>query len=175
MRQRGLPVPGILHLHEDRRWRKVAFPARANRSVQRRSASAHYTAENWAAHFREAAAKYQLPEPLLRAVAHTESSFDPSVVSGDGAMGLMQLMPFTAKQMGVADAFDPRQNILGGARYLRILSNRWHGDAVKVIASYNAGPGAVQKYGGVPPYAETQRYVRRVLGFYRQYAGRAAS
>ncbi|NOY93640.1 MAG: lytic transglycosylase domain-containing protein [Deltaproteobacteria bacterium] len=118
------------------------------------------------AHIREAARLYQLPEAFLRAVIKVESDFVPDVVSGDGAMGLMQLMPRTAASMGVTAPFDPRQNILGGARYLRVLANRFNGDLVLTVAAYNAGGGAVTRYRGVPPYDETRRYVRRVLSFY---------
>jgi len=90
-------------------------------------------------------------------------------------MGLMQLMPFTAQKMGVLDPFDPRQNILGGARFLRILANQWNGDLVLTVASYNAGSGAVERYNGVPPYTETRRYVNRVLTRYFGYRqGKAA-
>jgi soluble lytic murein transglycosylase-like protein len=111
----------------------------------------------------------------LRAVMHVESDYDPNVVSVDGAMGLMQLMPFTAQKMGVLDPFDPRQNILGGARFLRILANQWNGDLVLTVASYNAGSGAVERYNGVPPYGETRRYVNRVLTRYYGYRqGRGA-
>ena len=78
-------------------------------------------------------------------------------------MGLMQLMPGTASAMGVVDAFNPRQNVLGGARFLRVLANHFGGDLVRTVAAYNAGEGAVLKYGGVPPYAETQRYVSSIL------------
>jgi soluble lytic murein transglycosylase-like protein len=119
----------------------------------------------------EAARLYQLPEPFIRAVMRVESDFNPSVVSRAGAMGLMQLMPKTARSMGVADPFDVRQNILGGARYLRILANRFKGDLVLTVAAYNAGEGAVEKYNGIPPYKETQRYVRRVLKHYYAYRG----
>ena len=117
----------------------------------------------------EAARLYQLPEPFIRAVMRVESGFNPTVVSRAGAMGLMQLMPKTARSMGVSDPFDARQNILGGARYLRILANRFKGDLVLTVAAYNAGEGAVEKYNGVPPYKETQRYVRRVLQHYYAY------
>jgi soluble lytic murein transglycosylase-like protein len=122
----------------------------------------------------EAARLYQLPEPFLRAVMHVESDFNPTVVSRAGAMGLMQLMPKTARSMGVSDPFDARQNILGGARYLRILANRFKGDLVLTVAAYNAGEGAVQKYNGIPPYKETQRYVRRVLKHYYAYRSTGA-
>jgi len=123
-------------------------------------------------HIREAATLYQLPESFIRAIMRVESDFDPRVVSHVGAMGLMQLMPGTAARMGVRDAFEPRENILGGTRYLRILANYFNGDLVLTIAAYNAGEGAVIRYGGVPPYEETRRYVQNVLRYY--YAFRAA-
>ena len=122
----------------------------------------------------EAATLYQLPEHFIRAVMRVESDFNPTVVSRAGAMGLMQLMPTTARSMGVADPFDARQNILGGARYLRILANRFKGDLVLTVAAYNAGEGAVEKYSGIPPYKETQRYVRRVLKHYYAYRSQGA-
>ncbi len=118
---------------------------------------------------REAALVYRLPEAFLRAVMRVESNFYPDAVSNRGAMGLMQLMPGTAASMGVLDAFDPRQNVLGGARFLRVLANSYGGDLVRTIAAYNAGPGAVQRYDGIPPYAETRRYVQRVLTHYYEY------
>ena len=121
-------------------------------------------------HFiREAARLYQLPAPFIRAVMKVESNFNPNVVSHAGAIGLMQLMPRTAANMGVRDPFDPRQNILGGARYLRILANLFGGDLVLTVAAYNAGEGAVKRYEGIPPYTETRRYVRRVLSHYYRY------
>jgi soluble lytic murein transglycosylase-like protein len=118
------------------------------------------------AHIREAASLYQLPEAFLRAIVMVESNFFPDAVSQDGAMGLMQLMPSTALNMGVLDAFDPRQNVLGGARYLRMLANRFNGDLVLTVAAYNAGEGAIKRYNGVPPYQETRMYVKRVLHHY---------
>jgi soluble lytic murein transglycosylase-like protein len=121
------------------------------------------------AFIREAAALYRLPEAFLRAIIRVESDYNPAVVSPAGAHGLMQLMPATAARMGVRDPFDPRQNILGGARYLRILANTFGGDLILTIAAYNAGENAILRYRGVPPYAETQRYVQRVLGWYWQY------
>ncbi len=117
----------------------------------------------------EAAQVYQLPHSFIRAVMHVESNFNPTVVSRAGAMGLMQLMPKTARSMGVSDPFDVRQNVLGGARYLRILANRFKGDLILTVAAYNAGEAAVDKYEGIPPYQETQRYVRRVLKHYYAY------
>lgn len=121
-----------------------------------------------------AARRYKIPHALLRAVMHTESSFDPHAVSAKGALGLMQLMPKTAEEMYVKDVFDIRQNIDGGARYLRTLANLYDGDMVKMVAAYNAGPDAVKKYGGqVPPYPETQEYVRKVISLYFKYKEQA--
>jgi len=117
----------------------------------------------------EASAAYALPAALLRAIIHVESDYDPRVVSCAGARGLMQLMPDVATEQKVADVFDPRRNILGGARLLRLLANRFRGDLVLTIAGYHAGAGAVQKYGGVPPYETTQRYVYAVLQRYQNY------
>jgi len=129
-------------------------------------------------HIREAAALYRLPEAFIRAVIRVESDYHLGATSRVGAQGLMQLMPGTAARMGVRDAFDPRQNILGGSRYLRILANDFRGDLILTIAAYNAGEGAVVRHRGVPPYEETQRYVQRVLGWYYHYVqveqGRAA-
>jgi soluble lytic murein transglycosylase-like protein len=113
----------------------------------------------------EAAAFYDLDPELIRAVVRAESSFDPMVVSSAGAEGLMQLMPAVAQEMGVTDAFDPRQNIMGGARYLRALLDSHRGNIRLTLASYNAGPAAVAKYNAVPPFKETQRYVKKITGF----------
>jgi soluble lytic murein transglycosylase-like protein len=97
-------------------------------------------------------------------VVKAESNFDPTAVSGAGAAGLMQLMPGTAASLGVEDVFNPEQNVEGGVRLLRQLLDRYQGNVVYALAAYNAGPGAVDRYGGVPPYRETQTYVPRVLG-----------
>lgn len=121
------------------------------------------------AHIRQAARLYQLPESFIRAVMKVESDFTPDVVSHAGAMGLMQLMPHTAARLGVRNPFDPRENILGGARYLRMLANQFNGDLVLTIAAYNAGEGAVLRHSGVPPYRETRRYVKRVLSHYYSF------
>ena len=118
-------------------------------------------------HIRQAAALYQIPEDLIRAVIQVESDFDPRAVSPANARGLMQLMPETAERMLVTDIFDPRQNIFGGVRYLRVLANLFNGDIELTIAGYNAGEGAVIRYGGIPPFPETQDYVKRVLAQYR--------
>jgi len=121
---------------------------------------------------KEAAQLYSLPEAFLRAIVLVESNFTADVISEAGAMGLMQLMPETAKDMGVFDGFDPRQNVLGGARFLRVLANRFQGDLVLTVAAYNAGPGAVEHYRGVPPYEQTRLYVQRVMEHYYAFRQR---
>jgi soluble lytic murein transglycosylase-like protein len=145
-------------------------------------------------HIQDQQAYYGIPEALVRAVIKTESDYNPDVVSSAGARGLMQLMPETARLMGVTNAFDPRQNIMGGCRYLQTLVRRFcktpqrdgaevrlvcsPEEHVKVIAGYHAGPGAVERYGGLPPYETTRAYVTAVLRRYEQYRrvlGAAAS
>jgi soluble lytic murein transglycosylase-like protein len=128
------------------------------------------TADGLGLLFVDAAKRFSLNPALLQAVARVESNFNPHVVSAKGAMGLMQLMPLTARAMGVGDAFDARENVFGSARYLDKLARRWRDDPLLTIASYNAGPGAVQRYHGVPPFGETRRYVRRVSSFCTAYS-----
>jgi soluble lytic murein transglycosylase-like protein len=117
-----------------------------------------------------AAQRHELDPALLSAVVERESNYDPHAISKAGAMGLMQLMPDTARGLGVRDPFDPAQNVEGGATYLRGLIDRYHGRLDFALAAYNAGPGAVDHYGGVPPYAETRAYVQGILGAYRRSA-----
>jgi soluble lytic murein transglycosylase-like protein len=119
------------------------------------------------------AARYDLPPAMLRAVVEVESGFNPRAVSPAGAMGLMQLMPATATALGVQDPFNPEANLDGGARYLRQLLDSFQGDAARALAAYNAGPGAVKRYGGIPPYRETQAYVQKVLAASRRFEGLA--
>jgi hypothetical protein len=142
---------------------------------------------------RDQQAYFGIPQSLVRAVIRIESDFDPHVVSSAGAQGLMQLMPATARSMGVTNVWDPRQNIMGGSRFLQLLARRYcrtpaHGGAeeaartasfvcsfeekVKVLAGYHAGPGAVDKYGGMPPYETTRSYVTAVLQRYEEYRRR---
>jgi soluble lytic murein transglycosylase-like protein len=115
---------------------------------------------------RAAARTHGLPEALLQAVVETESGFDPAAVSPKGALGLMQLMPQTARALQVRDARDPAANIDGGARYLKELLSRFRNDLALALAAYNAGPGAVERSGGIPRIAETQAYVPRVIARY---------
>ncbi len=115
--------------------------------------------------------KNGLDEDFVKAVINQESGFNPNATSHCGAMGLMQLMPATAQGLGVTNAYDAEQNIEGGTKYLRGLMDRFGNDKQLALAAYNAGPNAVKKYGGIPPYAETQNYVKKVLSKYDTYKG----
>lgn len=155
-------------------WTSLDYEGRKSRRIRTPAKERDHSPERYSrydAYFAEAAQLYGLPVALLRAVTHIESDFDPNVVSVDGAMGLMQLMPSTARRLGMEEHeyFDPRLNILFGARFLRILANHYRGDLRLTVAGYNAGPGAVDRYHDVPPFRETQRYVQRVLERYYRY------
>ena len=116
-------------------------------------------------------AKNGLDSAFVKAVIKQESGFQPKVTSHCGAMGLMQLMPATASSLGVKDAYDPEQNIAGGTKYLKGLLDRFGGDKSLALAAYNAGPNAVAKYNGIPPYKETQNYVKNIMSMYQKYSG----
>lgn len=118
--------------------------------------------------FNEAANKYNVPVDLLKAIGKQESNFNPDAVSRCGAQGIMQLMPRTAASLGVDDSFDPKQNIMGGAKYISQLLNKYDGNASLALAAYNAGSNNVAKYGGIPPFKETQNYVKKVLGYMQE-------
>lgn len=118
---------------------------------------------------REAAEKYNVPFAFIKAVIRVESAFNPNAVSHAGAMGLMQMMPRTAAAMGVKDPFSARQNIFGGAKFLRVLTDRYKGDINLILAAYNAGDSAVARYKGIP-YPQTRGYVSSVFRWYRKYA-----
>jgi soluble lytic murein transglycosylase-like protein len=123
----------------------------------------------YAAEIGRAAADNDVDASLIRAIIHAESAYRPDAVSPRGARGLMQLMPATEAELGVADVFNPASNIFGGANYLAQMLDEFEGDVDLATAAYNAGPGAVHKYGGVPPYPQTREYVRRIQILYRRY------
>ena len=117
----------------------------------------------------EASSGLGIDKALIKAVIKQESGFDPLATSNKGAMGLMQLMPQTAEDLGVKNPYDIRQNIFGGSKYLKEMLTRFKGDLNLALAAYNAGPNAVTKHGGIPPYEETQNYVRQVMKFYNEF------
>ena len=117
-------------------------------------------------YFEEAAQTFGVDVKLLKSIAKQESNFTPTAVSRSGAMGVMQLMPATAESLGVTNAFDAYQNIMGGAKYISSLLTKYNGDVSLALAAYNAGSGNVAKYGGIPPFTETQNYVSKVIGYY---------
>ena len=128
----------------------------------------------YATEIREIASRHRVDPTLVESVIRAESAFNPTAVSRTGARGLMQLMPKTAMALGVRDSFNPRENIDGGVRHLRYLLDRYPGNLPLAVAAYNAGEGAVDAYRGIPPYAETQQYVQRVIQGGGAWTGRSA-
>jgi soluble lytic murein transglycosylase len=159
---------GVVHytnISYDKRYTRVRPPSGFGWSAVSRKDGRRFDAL-----IQEAAVGAGVPAGIVKAVIHAESAFDVNAVSRAGAMGLMQLMPGTARELGVLDPFRADENVHGGARYLRHLHDRY-GSWTFTLAAYNAGPTAVDRYQGIPPYAETQAYVRRVLTYYRRYHG----
>lgn len=130
------------------------------------SSSSNPASTDLDAYFEEAAATYNVDVNLLKAIARAESNYNPNATSSAGAMGVMQLMPSTAKSLGITDAYNAHDNIMGGAKVISQHLSRYNGDISLALAAYNAGSGNVEKYGGIPPFTETQNYVKKVLAYY---------
>ncbi len=149
---------------------QLNVPASVLQSLSAASSSSDHTSSisktDYQSAIEEAAAKFNVPAKLIEAVIKQESGFNADAVSSAGATGLMQLMPSTAKFLGVDDAKDPLQNIMGGTKYLRQMLDKFDGDMSLALAAYNAGPGNVSKYNGIPPFKETQNYVKKILNTY---------
>jgi len=161
---RWKPVPGVVTM---RAARSAAAEVRHLLAPQRSVSVAEFASpEQIDAAIEQAAARHNVDPNLVRAVIKVESNFNPHAVSPKGAMGLMQLMPATARELKVSDAFDPAQNVDAGVRHLRTLLDNFGGDPRLALAAYNAGQGAVLRHGGVPRFAETQNYVRRITELY---------
>jgi soluble lytic murein transglycosylase-like protein len=152
--------------------RSKSEPAPAAKPIRRAEVPASATPASVQPLIAAAAGRTGLPTELISAVMATESGYQPYAVSPTGALGLMQLMPDTARSLGVEDPLDPLQNVLGGSEYLRRQLDRF-GSVEKALAAYNAGPGAVEKHGGVPPYPETRNYVERIMDRLRHWSHRA--
>ncbi len=171
-----VPSPPVARCDQNSSAKTIQKPLGRRKSLQTTASSAPAPAQsdlieglNIEKNIRIAARKYDLPPELLYGVIKAESNFQVRAVSHAGAQGLMQLMPGTAKELGVDNPFDIEQNIDGGARYLRKMLDKFGGDIKLALAAYNAGPSAVEKYGGqIPPYRETEQYVDKVLRFARQ-------
>lgn len=155
---------GILPARTTNTLADTQYTAQITPQLARHSDRMKRKLEQYRPQIKAAAARYNLPEELIAGVIWQESRANPRAVSHCGAMGLMQLMPGTAKQLGVRNAFSPSQNIDGGAKYLRQMIDKF-GRVDFAVAAYNAGPGNVQKHGGIPPFRETRDYVPKVLGY----------
>ena len=153
----------LTNVPSDSRYRKIEIESKSNRFHDILSERELEPV------IRRYSSQHQLHPALIRAVIKAESNFDPRAVSRAGAIGLMQLMPQTALRLDVRDMYDPDDNVGGGTKYLRQLLDRFHGNLPLALAAYNAGEHAVDHYQALPPYEETRRYVRKVLGYYRTF------
>jgi len=168
---RYVDADGVIHYSNTQPDEKFTLYLREGPKAVRRSPASSLPTANWMTGYVDRVSRANdLPPALVHAIIKAESNGQRKAVSPKGAKGVMQLMPFTSKRMRVIDPFDPIENIEGGIRYIKELLVSFEGDLTNTVAAYNAGPAAVRKYGGVPPYQETRLYVRRVMDLYRQYS-----
>ena len=168
---RYVDADGVIHYSNTQPDEKFTLYLREGpKTVPRATASSLPTASWMTGYVDRVSRANDLPPALVHAIIKAESNGQRKAVSPKGAKGVMQLMPFTSKRMRVIDPFDPIENIEGGIRYIKELLVSFEGDLTNTVAAYNAGPAAVRKYGGVPPYQETRLYVRRVMDLYREYS-----
>jgi soluble lytic murein transglycosylase len=168
---RYLDGDGVIHYSNTQPDEKFTLYLREGRKTAPRAPGADLPAASWMNGYVDRFSRANdLPPALVHAIIKAESNGQRKAVSPKGAKGVMQLMPFTSKRLRVSDPFDPIENIEGGIKYIKELLVTFEGNLTNTIAAYNAGPGAVRKYGGVPPYRETRLYVRRVMDLYRQYS-----
>jgi soluble lytic murein transglycosylase-like protein len=163
---------GVVHFTDaptNKKFKVFLRDLRKDRQLRTRFQVARGNPQQYEQLIQTSATKYGVSAALVKAVIQAESGYNPNAVSRAGASGLMQLMPGTAKQLKVADAFNPTQNVDGGVRYLKFLLDTFKGDVSLALAAYNAGMGNVAKYGGIPPYEETRTYVSRVLSYMRSH------
>ncbi|HEX9849937.1 lytic transglycosylase domain-containing protein [Candidatus Deferrimicrobium sp.] len=162
---------GVIHFSNTQPDEKFTLYLREGRKTAPRAPGAGLVDPSWMTGYVDRFSRANdLPPALVHAIIKAESNGKRNAVSPKGAKGVMQLMPFTSKRLRVSDPFDPIENIEGGIKYIKELLVTFEGDLTNAIAAYNAGPAAVRKYGGVPPYKETRLYVRRVMDLYRQYS-----
>jgi len=162
---------GVIHYSNTQPDNKFTLYLREGPKAAPRAPASSLPTENWMTGYVDRVSRANdLPPALVHAIIKAESNGQRKAVSPKGAKGVMQLMPFTSKRMRVIDPFDPIENIEGGIRYIKELLVSFEGNLINTVAAYNAGPAAVRKYGGIPPYQETRLYVRRVMDLYRQYS-----
>ncbi|MGE5284327.1 MAG: transglycosylase SLT domain-containing protein [Actinomycetota bacterium] len=162
---------GVIHYSNTQPGRKATLYLREAPKTAPRAPASSIPGSSWMNGYVDRFSRANdLPPALVRAIIKAESNGQRNAVSRKGAKGVMQLMPFTSKRLRVVDPFDPIENIEGGILYIKELLVTFEGNLTNVVAAYNAGPAAVRKYGGVPPYQETRLYVRRVMELYRQYS-----
>jgi len=165
---------GVMHFTDaptDRRFKIFMRDLKKDRKLRTnfKLGACYRNPEEFEPIIKSVASEFGVDKNLVKAVIHAESGYNPNAVSPKGAQGLMQLMPRTAEGLKVSNTFDPKDNIRGGVRYLRFLLDTFNGDVALALAAYNAGLSKVNQYGGVPPYAETQNYVSRVLSYHKSY------